>query len=112
LAPKIWWKFSTQCGIRLLLQFDYVHAEGERLTEVVDTIVQRGELSEAQWHEWLQGFPPLLEPPTMETYYRFINVKNFMYTLYFRSQRSEWPDFLRITILEAGTAVMKVWRMD
>ena len=89
----------------------YVHAEGERFTEVVDTIVQRGELSEMQWHEWLQSFPPLLDPPTMETYYRFINVKNFMYTLYFRSQRSEWPDFLRTAILEAGTAVMKAWRI-
>lgn len=89
----------------------YIHAEGERFTEVVDTIVWRKELSEAQWLAWLQGFLPLVETPSMEMYYRFINTKNFLYTLYFRSQRSEWPTFLNAAILEAGTAVMKAWRM-
>lgn len=68
----------------------YTHSEEERLVDAVMSIYER-QLVE-RWRFWLLAFDHLYNKVDVpEGYYRFVNIKNFLQSLYYRSH--PYPEF-------------------
>jgi len=72
-------------------EFVYTHAEDERLSVAVIAVMKRPSLSQTDITNWLQTFPPLVAnfEAMPDDYYRYINVTQFLRTLYFRAVRAD-----------------------
>lgn len=68
----------------------YTHQEDERITTAVMSIWGRGLIEASQFEAWLAQFPPLTKEmaPIPEAYYRQINSKHFMRSLYHRARKA------------------------
>ncbi len=78
----------------------YICEEDERLVTAVITTWQREEISDEIIIQWLESFIIVAESRKLqpEGYRRFVNTKNFLRSLYFRSQIYEFSEKIRATI--------------
>lgn len=67
----------------------YGHGEEERFGEVIDSIISRGLVTDAEWNDWFAGFVPLTAAQ-IAVDYAYINIKNFLHSLYYRAHHSKW----------------------
>jgi hypothetical protein len=75
----------------------YAHQEEDRLMEVVDSINGRDVFAYEDWEGWWMVLiaPEKEEKPFPESYYKSVNLKHFLQSLYVRSEAKYWHETFR-----------------
>lgn len=91
-----------------IAEFVFAHAEDERMAAVV-AVLKREVLAQTEIAEWLKTFPPLVEPfaAMPEDYYRYLNVKQFLRSLYFRADTAGLHDEVQKAVRETAVEIIK-----
>jgi hypothetical protein len=78
----------------------YMHLEEERLVTAVLAILRRQLLSDAELTQWMEGFAERTLPvrAAPDRHIILSNVKNFLQSLYFRSQWEQAPNQVTVSI--------------
>ncbi|MCB9418314.1 MAG: DUF2785 domain-containing protein [Ardenticatenaceae bacterium] len=84
----------------------FVHEEDERMVTAVTSLLSRQVLSEAEITNWIRSFVPFVaEVEAGPTGGRYLNVKNFLRSLYFRLSGQEEYETLCPVIFEAAQEI-------
>ncbi|MCP4427558.1 MAG: DUF2785 domain-containing protein [Chloroflexi bacterium] len=90
-------------------EFVYTHAEDERMSVATVAVMKRPSCPPSLIADWLQTFPPLVAPfeAMPDDYYRYLNVKQFLRSLYFRAAREGVADDVCQTIRDSVEEINK-----